>query len=256
MTQSHDHWTNPGHELQSAYELTTRESKRQDLDEELIEEQEPSSDVQLLLPALYDGGYDSKGIDNATSPGFLQRVFAFMSRSRLLGLPSGQGLGSYGALRRQQSRSSGRSSDVEDDELDDVRVRRGRKGKDSVVLPSISTDSSGSRQPRIQSMSSSQRRNRRRSRGSGLGATFAEHGDTIGASSGLPGGLSFTSETGSEEDEGNEEAIFLDAESDKGSLDDPLDNSSSVSDILLYVDFTSQVFQIIMPILSHVSSHY
>ena len=225
------HWTTLGHNTQSVYELTVRGSKRRHSSESLEEEQVLESDVPFLQEPDYDGGSDIRDSETTAEPGFFRRLFAFMSHSPLLRhRPSGQGLGSYGAVRDREPSLSSQSSEHEDDGPNDAWRRERRKGKSLTLHPSFSTESSGSRSSEWQDTSSSQSRKRRKRRGSALAALYTEPGDTTGAHSGLPGGLPPINNSDSEDNDGyGEETIEIDPPSDKGTPEDPLDNSPSVS---------------------------
>ena len=98
------------------------------------------------------------------------------------------------------------------------------------MFQSFSTKSSGSGQSWYQDTSSSPSRKKRKRRGSSLAAIYTEAQDSTRAHSGLPGGLPTFSNSGSEdEDDDAEETIDVDAKSDKGTLENPLDNSPSVT---------------------------
>ena len=224
--------TTLGHESQSVFELNIRGSKRRNSSGESVEEQESDSDVPSRKHTGYDGDYDIRGTGNTAAPGFLQRIFKSMSKSPLLRRPSGQSLGSYGALRGQVISTNDHSSDDEDDEHANVLRKRGSKGRVPDVFASFSADSSGSRQYECEEATSSQNRKRHESRGSSLAGILTEPGNTTGVIGGFPGSFPTSSNSVSEEDDDGEEVIDIDAESDKGSLENPLDNSPSVPNVV------------------------
>lgn len=130
-----------------------------------------------------------------------------MSKSTLLRCPSsGQGLGSYGAVQDQELSLSDHFSDVENDEVDDVRRRGRRKDKNLAAFPSVSTENSESTHLEYIDTWSSQTRRRYARPGSGLAVSFTEPGDATGAFCGFPSGLPPFGDSGSEEDDNGEEA--------------------------------------------------
>ena len=166
---------------------------------------------------------------------FFSRLIAIMSRAPLLGLPSQvQEDLAYGAIPGEPSLFSSRSG-YHEQEADDIRKRDKRKAKASGArLSSLDTDSNR-RTSRKSNTSSRSKRSWSHSQShlnSGFvgGANISAGPD--GQASMLSGGVvTAVSNSDFDEDEhgGDEEAIEVVDDSDKGSDHDPPDNSPSVS---------------------------
>ncbi|MCJ1254914.1 hypothetical protein MMC24_002730 [Lignoscripta atroalba] len=164
------------------------------------------------------------------SPGFVQRLLSFMSKTPLVMRSSlAQSTASYGAVPEDDFSLSEDTSETGLDVTDDVRRRDRRKGKESVLrhIRNARTSSSGPRSDR-----NSSSRNRR---GGALPHADAAFATGAGYSDGNDGKLfessvpRISSETGSsrEGSDSEEDLIDIDRDSSKTS-EDPIDNSLSV----------------------------
>ncbi|KAL9133979.1 MAG: hypothetical protein Q9175_004845 [Cornicularia normoerica] len=199
--------------------LTSRVSNNQQWDDEFDEDITPDSDAAFLRRhrSIDRGSPDPE--DQVAKPGFLQRVFTFMSQSPLLvASTSIKDAASYGALRDQSSRSQSEDWDLADD--DAIRNRDRREGKSSALRPAASFASFGYRPRRDDSASHSRSRFRRASLRESSPMLVAEPGHPASQGGHLGGGLA-TAASSEDEDEGDE---VIGIDEDENVLD-PMDNS-------------------------------
>lgn len=199
--------------------LTSKVSRDPSWDDECDEDINPDSDAAFLRRhrSIDREDYDPGGQIN--KPGLLQRVFEFMSQSRLLrDSSSTKDVASYGALPNQDSRSRLKDGDLADD--DDVRRRDRRKGKSSALKSAASWASFGSRQRGDESGSHSRGRARKASSRESSPMLITDPGQPTGQGGLLGGGLPLaaTSEDAGEGDD----VISIDDDED---ILDPPDNS-------------------------------
>ena len=155
----------------------------------------------------------------ATRPGILHRLFAFMSLTPLLreNVRSGNPTG-YGALPNQGSIPSPDELPSEDfTETDDNASKRDKQTGKAIVSRGAPFASSSSRKSRNGSASSSKKRSRRTS----SGMLITEPGHPAGQGGHLGAGLPSAVSDVSEDDEDDEEAISI----SEDEMVDPPDNS-------------------------------
>ena len=204
--------------------LTSRVSEDQNSHDQVDEDTNPDSDADAAFLHRHRS-VDEDNLDfenHVAKPGFLHRVFTFMSGSPLLGGSSSlKDAASYGALRAlpdHNSRSQSEDLDLADDV--DTRKRGRRNGKSSALRPAVSLASFGSRRRTDDSASHSRSRLRRASLRGSSPMLVAESGHPAGQGGPLGGGLPLTV-TSEDEDEGDE---IISINKDEDALDPP-DNS-------------------------------
>lgn len=202
-----------------SFHLTSKVSKNKPCDDEFDEDVNPDSDAAFLPGNRSIDRDDHNRGDQINKPELLQRVFGFMSQSRLLrDSSSTKDAVSYGALPNQDSRSQSEDWDLTD--AGDVRSRGRRKGKSSALRSAASFASFGSRPCRDDNASHLRWKARRASLRESSQILIADPGHSTGQG-GLSGGGLPLAATSEDEDEGDE-VISID---DNDDVLDPPDNS-------------------------------
>ena len=208
-----------GDQSYESFHLISKVSKNQSWDDDFDEDINPDSDASFLRRHRSIDRDDHDLGDQMNKPGFFQRVFGFMSRSRLLRVSSStKDAVSYGALPNQDSRSQSEDWDMTDD--DDGRSLDRRKGKSGALKSAASFASFGSRRRRDESASHSGGRTRRSSLQESTPMLVVDPDHSTGQGGVLGGGLPLAT-TSEDEDEGDE-VISIDDDED---VLDPSDNS-------------------------------
>lgn len=161
--------------LHNEHELVPRHQEVDSNLYELDEDINPDSDASLLRKH-FTSNNESHGslIRTETPVGPFQRLISFMSRTPLLLRSSpAQGTGSYGALPVHDLSFSTDGSEIDEEDVDDIRRRDRRKGKGSALRQVVTNESSRSRHIRRSSNgSTTTRRARRRQSEPAVGPTL------------------------------------------------------------------------------------
>jgi len=213
-----------------SYELVPRHQEVDSNLYELDEDINPDSDASLLRKHFTSNNESHDSLPRTETPvGPFQRFISFMSRTPLLLRSSpAQGTCSYGALPVHDLSSSTDGSEIDKEDVDDIRRRDRRKGKGSALRQVVTNDSSRSRHVgRSSNGSTATRRARRRQSEPGVGGPTLPVAHTVPTEVGgklfeniFPDTNSAESASGMIED--------TDSDDDGWSVEDPPDNSPLV----------------------------